>query len=142
MGKQQKSSCRPGLGLKHPPPLPRLLQTHTHTPTHTFDAVNQDQGPAASGEHPCLYRGVSSFRVLVSSLAPSLPLLLLSYSSSSSACSRTTESLGTEGCNEVAAPLGWPGTARTGREMASQRLSVRLSVRPRFVIGRHPSFHL
>lgn len=27
----------------------------------------------------------------------------------------------------MAAPLGWPGTARTGREITSQRLSVCLS---------------
>lgn len=35
--------------------------------------------------------------------------------------SKTVQSLGTEGHNEVAASLGWPGRARTGREITCQR---------------------
>lgn len=50
------------------------------------------------------------------------------HSVSLSACRKTIQSLGTEGHNEVAAPLGWPGIAGTGREITSQRVSVSVFV--------------
>lgn len=40
------------------------------------------------------------------------------------ACSRALHSPSTEGHNEVAASLGWPAMARTGREITSWRVSL------------------